>query len=214
MTIAFIFSLAILIMSVVVHEVSHGLAADAQGDPTARLAGRLTLNPIKHLDPIGSVLIPIICALLPGTFMIGWAKPVPFNPYNLRNQRWGEAIVAIAGPLSNIAIATIAGVVIRIAQTGSFFGLAFSLSLPAINFLSLIVITNIVLALFNLMPIPPLDGSKILFSLIPSRYPAFRVFFEKYSLVVLLLFIFVLWPIVFNVLPYIYFLFTGQPLHF
>src|SRR3989338_4499567 len=93
-----VFSVLVLVFSVVAHEVSHGYMAQYLGDPTARLAGRLTLNPLKHLDPIGSVLIPFVTALMPGGFLFGWAKPVPYNPYNLRDQKWGDAKVALAGP--------------------------------------------------------------------------------------------------------------------
>src|SRR3989338_330219 len=114
MAMEFIFVIAILVMSVVIHEVSHGYAALALGDPTAKYQGRLTLNPISHLDPVGSFLVPLL-GYFAGDFIIGWAKPVPFNPYNLRNQKWGEAIVAIAGPLSNIFLATIFGLIIRFA---------------------------------------------------------------------------------------------------
>src|SRR5262245_29317731 len=108
----FLFIIIILIMSVVVHEVSHGFAALALGDPTAKYAGRLTLNPFYHLDPIGSVLVPIL-GYLSGGIIIGWAKPVPFNPYNLRDARWGEALVALAGPVSNIILAIIFSLIIR-----------------------------------------------------------------------------------------------------
>src|SRR3989338_241276 len=107
-----IFSILILILSVVVHEVSHGFAANYLGDPTARLAGRLTLNPIPHLDPIGSILIPLLLFFTKAGAMFGWAKPVPVNPYNLRG-KYGEAIVAAAGPLSNIVLAIVFGLLIR-----------------------------------------------------------------------------------------------------
>ena len=100
-----IFQIAVLVMSVVIHEVSHGYAAEILGDPTARLQGRLTLNPLKHLDPVGSIIIPILTSLTGFTF--GWAKPVPYNPYNLRNQKWGELVVAAAGPLVNIFLVLI-----------------------------------------------------------------------------------------------------------
>jgi len=98
----FIFIIAILILSVVIHEVSHGYVAQMLGDPTARLAGRLTLNPIKHIDPLGSVVIPALLVITGANFLFGWAKPVPYNPYNLRYGRWGEALVAGAGPVTNI----------------------------------------------------------------------------------------------------------------
>jgi Zn-dependent protease len=155
----FVFIVAILIMSVVIHEVAHGYAALYLGDRTAQYAGRLTLNPIKHLDLIGSVIVPVL-GYLAGGVIFGWAKPVPFNPYNLRSQRWGEAIVAAAGPLSNLSLAIIFGLLIRFATFGSqaFYALA-----------GYLVLVNIVLFVFNLMPIPPLDGSKILFSILPYR---------------------------------------------
>ncbi len=178
----FIFSIAILIMSVVIHEFAHGIAALWQGDPTAKLSGRLTLNPIKHIDPVGSIAVPLICAILPGSVMFGWAKPVPFNPYNLRNRKWGEAIVAGAGPLSNILIALILSLIIR------FFIPV--LSQPVVELFILAILTNLVLAIFNLVPLPPLDGSKILYSLFPAKMSRFIAIFERYGLMFTIIFIF------------------------
>jgi Zn-dependent protease len=174
-----IFSIAILIMSVVIHEVSHGYAAALQGDPTAKYQGRLTLNPIKHLDPMGSIIVPLITAQFGIAF--GWAKPVPFNPYNLRNQRWGELIVAIAGPLSNLLIALVFGTIIR-------FGLH-SLPTSFINFSVLVVIVNLGLAIFNLVPVPPLDGSKVLFAFLPYQWRDIRRKIEQYGFILVLLLI-------------------------
>jgi Zn-dependent protease len=182
-------------MSVVVHEVSHGFAALMQGDKTAEYQGRLTLNPIKHLDLFGSILLPLFLAVTNAGFIIGWAKPVPFNPYNLRNQKWGESIVAVAGPLSNLILAIVFGLVIR-------FGYGY-LSISFLSIAMVVVIINLVLAVFNLVPIPPLDGSKILFSLLPSRFNFIRQNFEKYSLVILLVFIFFLWQ---YIIPLVYWL--------
>jgi len=145
-----IFSIAILIMSVVIHEVAHGYAALWLGDVTAKYAGRLTLNPIKHIDPLGSVILPFIMALLPGGFIFGWAKPVPYNPYNLKNQRWGELIVAAAGPISNIIIAIFFSILIRFSPV---IGLPYSF----IEISIVVVFINLILAFFNLMPIPPLE---------------------------------------------------------
>ncbi len=178
----FIFSIAILIMSVVIHEFAHGIAALWQGDPTAKLSGRLTLNPIKHIDPVGSIAVPLICAILPGSIIFGWAKPVPFNPYNLRNRKWGEAIVAGAGPLSNILIALILSLIIR------FFVPV--LSQPVAELFILAILTNLVLAIFNLVPLPPLDGSKILYSLFPAKMSKFIAIFERYGLMLTIIFIF------------------------
>ena len=108
-----IIQIAILLMSVVIHEVSHGAMANYLGDPTAKYAGRLTLNPIKHLDPFGSILIPLFLLIVQSPFLFGWAKPVPYNPYNLRNKKWGSAMVAAAGPGSNLIIALIFGLALR-----------------------------------------------------------------------------------------------------
>lgn len=196
----FIFSILILIFSVVAHEVSHGYAAYAQGDNTAKFAGRLTLNPIKHLEWFGSFILPVMSYLL-GGFIIGWAKPVPFNPYNLRNQRWGEAIVAIAGPLTNICIAVFFGIILR-------FGFG-SLSDSLIYILSTIILINLVLATFNLVPIPPLDGSKILFSLFPNKLYQLRRSFEQYGTVILIFFIFFLWSYLLPIVSFEFHLLTG-----
>jgi Zn-dependent protease len=196
----FIFIIIILIMSVVIHEVSHGYAALGLGDPTAKYQGRLTLNPISHLDPIGSFLAPLL-GYFAGGFIIGWAKPVPFNPYNLRNQRWGEAMVAIAGPLSNISLAIVFGLVIRFA--GGVLGQAF------LNLAGFVVLINITLAIFNLIPIPPLDGSKILFALLPYKWQGLRESFEKYGLILVFIFIFFLWQFMSPVINYLFTLLTG-----
>jgi len=199
-----LFYIVILMLSVIIHEVAHGYAALSQGDPTAKLAGRLTMNPLKHLDPIGSVLLPLILVLSNASFMIGWAKPVPYNPNNLKNFKWGTILVASAGIIANLIIAIIFGLLIR-------FSLVLGLTAPGIlEAFSAIVIVNIVLALFNLVPIPPLDGSKILFALLPIKYRTIQIFLERYSLVVLLFFIFFLWQlIVFPVLSFVFLLLTG-----
>lgn len=134
----FIFSIIVLIFSVVIHEVSHGYAAYLQGDNTAKFAGRLNLNPLNHLEWFGSFFLPVMSYFL-GGFIIGWAKPVPFNPYNLRNQKWGEAIVAFAGPLSNILIALFFGLLLR-------FGLLIELGEGFMTIAVIIVFINLVLA--------------------------------------------------------------------
>lgn len=153
-----IFLIAILVMSVVIHEVAHGVAANYLGDPTAKLQGRLTLNPLPHVDPMGSVILPGILALSSAPFLFGWAKPVPYNPYNFqRGGRWGEAFVAAAGPAANLALAVVFAFAIR-------FGLV---PPEALSLATAIVFLNVLLALFNLIPIPPLDGSKILSALLP-----------------------------------------------
>jgi len=199
MQVDFIFQIAILIMSVVIHEVSHGYAASFLGDQTAKYQGRLTLNPLKHLDFVGSFLVPSMAYFL-GGFIFGWAKPVPYNPYNLKPGRWSEAIVAAAGPASNIALALIFGLLLRI-------GVATS---PAfIQITSVIVFINILLAIFNLMPIPPLDGSKLLFAAFPDKLYQLRGFFERYGLILVLFFIFFLWQFIFPVIILLFRFLTG-----
>lgn len=186
MDISFIFQILILIFSVVIHEVSHGYAALMQGDVTAKYAGRLTLNPIKHLDPLGSVILPLILAILPGGLMFGWAKPVPYNPYNLKSKRWGEVIVAFAGPSSNLFIALIFGLLIRYS---SYLNLGQSFA----DLSLIVVLINVVLAVFNLMPIPPLDGSKIFFGIFPKQSQKIQKFLNSYSFILILIFIFFIW---------------------
>ena len=204
-----IFYIVVLIMSVVVHEVAHGFAAESQGDPTARYAGRLTMNPLRHLDMVGSVILPLLLGLFHAGFMIGWAKPVPYNERNLRNKRWGTAIVASAGILVNLSLSILFGVLIRIAP------LVLGGSAQAfIDIASVIVIVNLVLALFNLIPIPPLDGSKILFSLFPRSTMKFQAMVEYLSLPLLILFLFYLWPLLFPVVGKLFTLITGTSLGF
>lgn len=189
-------------MSVVVHEVSHGYVALALGDSTAKYQGRLTLNPISHLDPVGSILVPLI-GYFAGGFIIGWAKPVPFNPYNLKNQRWGEALVAVAGPLSNISLAIIFGLLIRFSINDGMMNQAF------LNLTGFVVTINIVLAIFNLIPIPPLDGSKILSAFLPYKWQSFMVSLEKYGLVLVFVFIFLFWQMMSPIVAFLFHLITG-----
>jgi len=198
-----IFYVLVLIMSVVVHEVSHGYAAYFLGDQTARLQGRLTLNPIKHLDLWGSVLIPIIFILSQLGLIFGWAKPVPFNSNNLRDKKWGVLMVASAGVVANFLIAIIFGLLIQVSYSYGFATESF------LFISSTIVLVNIALAVFNLIPIPPLDGSKILFSLLPPRLRYIEDFMEKYALVFIFIFIFILWKFVSPIIYFLFSLFTG-----
>jgi Zn-dependent protease len=203
MDVSFIFSLIILLFSVIIHEVAHGYAALMQGDRTAEYEGRLTLNPISHIDPVGTILLPLLSLTL-GGFLFGWAKPVPYNPYNLRNQRWGEAIVAIAGPLSNILLALIFGFIIRfyIIPSGNIEGGFALLS-------DVIVRVNIVLAIFNLMPIPPLDGSKILSAVLPAGFMRIREGIEKFGFLGVIIFLVFIWQFITPLIPIVYKLITG-----
>ena len=180
----FVFQIAVLVLSVVIHEVSHGTVALALGDPTAKYAGRLTLNPIPHVDPMGSFVLPLLLGLS-GLPIIGWAKPVPYNPYNLRNQRAGPVLVALAGPLSNIIIAAVFGFVASTAFASG--GVQGQLIASAA---ALVVVVNVALGIFNLIPIPPLDGSKLLLAVIPDRFYGLKNMLEQYGFILLLIFIF------------------------
>jgi Zn-dependent protease len=201
----FLFVIIILIMSVVIHEVSHGYAALALGDSTAKYEGRLTLNPISHLDPIGSLLVPLL-GYFAGGFVIGWAKPVPFNPYNLRNQKWGEAIVAAAGPLSNILLAIIFSFILRAGFGNGFMSQGF------LNLAGFVVLINITLAIFNLIPIPPLDGSKILFAFLPYKWHSLRQSFERYGLFLVLIFVFFFWQVMSPLVGFLVNFLVGRPI--
>lgn len=199
----FIFAIAILIMSIVAHEVSHGYVANMLGDPTARLAGRLTVNPLPHLDIMGSFIVPVITFFL-GGFIFGWAKPVPYNPYNMKNPQRDGALVAAAGPLANVLIVTVFTILIRLSP---------ALGLPDsfMQIASIVVFLNILLAFFNIIPVPPLDGSKILFALLPYRLQFIQEFLERYWFVAIFFLIFFLWRLF---LPFIFFIFqmaTGLP---
>ena len=149
----------VFLFSVIIHEVAHGYVALRNGDPTARIMGRLTLNPVPHIDPVGSILLPGLLLLTHAPILFGWARPVPVNPMNFRDYRWGEITVSAAGPLSNLALAALFAFLLRLElggvglQTLAFYG----------------VKINIFLALFNLIPIPPLDGSHILSMLLPPE---------------------------------------------
>ena len=156
-----IFTIVVLIFSIILHEVAHGYAAYGLGDPTAKLAGRLTINPLPHIDFVGSILIPGLLVLTNAGLLFGWAKPVPYNPYNLKNQRWGEAWVGIAGVGTNLLLAVLFSIVARVAY-GSGAEMFGDLS-------SIIVFVNLFLGLFNLIPIPPLDGFTVLRGILPSN---------------------------------------------
>jgi len=188
--IATIILVSVLVLSIILHELAHGYAANWLGDPTARLAGRLTLNPIHHIDPLGSIIIPGLLFFSGAGFLFGWAKPVPYNPYNLRNRRWGEAFVAAAGPLTNLLLAVIFAILIRMSGQLGLSG-AF---LEVANF---IVLINIVLALFNSIPFPPLDGSKVITPFLPfglaQQYQALGAMVERLGFVgmFIILFLFI-----------------------
>ncbi len=166
-----------IIVALTIHEFSHALAGKLQGDPTAELDGRLTLNPLSHIDWLGFALLVIVG--------FGWAKPTPFNPYNLKFKKWGAALVALAGPISNAVVVVLIGTVLAIVVRAT--------DLPAdnlmIRFFLLLIEINVLLGIFNLFPIPPLDGSKVLYSFIGDRYPHVVQFLETYGTYILIAFI-------------------------
>jgi len=177
-----IFSIIVLLFSTIIHEIAHGTMAYRLGDSTAKDAGRLTLNPLKHLDFVGSFMVPLflLVATLGRGPILMWAKPVPINPYNFRDQKWGTIKVSLIGPAMNFLLAIIFGLAIRFLDLGGTLALLFGL----------IVIYNFIWGIFNLIPIPPLDGSWVLLRFLPKS--AGRVVFslQQYGLIILLAFIF------------------------
>ncbi|MCK9344738.1 MAG: site-2 protease family protein [Candidatus Pacebacteria bacterium] len=180
-----LFFLIILIFSIIIHEIAHGYMAEWFGDPTARLAGRLTLNPVPHIDPLGSIILPALMLLgSGGSFAFGWAKPVPYNPYNLRNFKWGTIFVGVAGVLANLLLALIFGLMLRYnVELGIEVG-------PFTQMLGTIVYLNIVLAVFNMIPFPPLDGAKVLFTLLPYRFQKIHDYLEANWLIFIVFVVF------------------------
>lgn len=197
------FYVVILLYSVIIHEVSHGVAALWLGDSTAKYAERLNLNPLKHLDFWGSFVVPLLMFLSVG-FAFGWAKPVPYNPYNLRNQKWGPALVALAGPASNIIIALVSAIIAgfifiplavkkeiissALSPSGAASLIAGSGAAIIFELLIVVIVINVILAFFNLIPIPPLDGSKILFPVLNIKAET-ALMFEQFGFLLLLFFI-------------------------
>ena len=218
----YLFLIVILLFSIILHEIAHGSMALHLGDPTAKYAGRLTLNPLKHLDPMGSIILPLILIVIRSPFLIGWAKPVPINPYNFRDQKWGSTKVAAAGPGVNLLIALIFGIFSRLLPlegaiktgiiTAFFQGNTETLSLllqtnPLAQFFlifSFIVFINTLLAVFNLIPIPPLDGSHILFAFLPYSMEHIKIFLQQYAMFILLFFLYL---IISGVIPLFYLIF-------
>jgi len=198
-----IITIVILLLSVIIHEVSHGYAALYFGDETAKHAGRLTLNPIKHLDPFGSIILPALLVLSGTGLVFGWAKPVPYNPNNLRDRKKGTILVASAGILANLLLAILFSIVIRIMFAMGLEGSSF------IDIATLIVFINLLLAVFNLVPIPPLDGSKILFEFLPARSHHIAYNMERYGIFLLIFFIVFFWKFISPVILYLFQFMTG-----
>lgn len=200
--ISLVFTLLVLLFSVIIHEIAHGSVALALGDTTARDAGRLSLNPLKHLDPFGSVILPLFLVILTNGQgpIFAWAKPVPVNSFNFRDRKWGMLKVSIAGPLSNFSIGIFFCLLIR------FLSLPLSFLIP----FSLIAIYNFILAIFNLLPFPPLDGSHILLTIIPERWLNIKIAIQRYGILILILLIAVGSGWIFNLAGFFYQLFSGK----
>jgi len=203
-----IITVAALLISLTLHEFSHGFAAYLQGDETAKRMGRLTLNPIPHIDPIGTLLVPalfLLPALIPGSgvpaMLFGWAKPVPFNPYNLRNGRRGTFWVGIAGPLANAILFIISGFALKytfnIVEPDNFL----------LDFLRVMMGLNFTLMAFNLIPVPPLDGSQIFFSILPQKFAHMQQKFEMHGTQILMILLFIefaAYPIIGTTIGFLY----------
>lgn len=198
-----IFQFLVFIFSVMVHEVSHGLVAYKLGDDTAKQMGRLNLNPLKHLDFFGSFLLPFILVISKSPVIFGWAKPVPYNPNNLKNPKSGAALIGAAGPLSNLALAIIFAILIRLSG-------ALGIDQNLILLFNIVVFINILLAIFNLVPIPPLDGSKLLFAALPAKFYNLQKFLEQYGMIILLFFIFFGFGLIIPIIQTFYYLLVGK----
>jgi Zn-dependent protease len=197
-----------LLFAITLHEVAHGWVASFFGDQTARLSGRLSINPIKHIDPVGTVLVPLAMLVLTNSsFIFGWAKPVPVDARNLHHPRRDMAYVALAGPLANIAMALIWGGIAKMGVLVEASGNTW-LGVPLGNMGVAGIIINVVLAVLNLMPFPPLDGGKILASLLPPRAAYYFSLIEPYGFIILLLLLFS--GILSSIMnPFVFLLFNG-----
>ncbi len=199
-----LFFFLIIVPSSILHEYAHAWAADQLGDPTARHMGRLTLNPLAHIDVWGTIILPLFLLFSTGgRFLFAYAKPVPYNPYNLSNRRWGPALVAVAGPAANLLLAVVFSLIIirliPITLAITLFG----------QVLSLIVYANVLLAIFNLVPIPPLDGSKILFAFLPSHSTQLQENLERYGTLILIGFLFFGFGLIMPIVRFVFGLLIG-----
>lgn len=200
----FVLLLPVLVLSVVVHEYAHAWTANRNGDPTARMVGRLTLNPLVHIDPVGSVLVPVLLWLLPGGFIFGWAKPVPVNPRKFRNYRKGDIQVSLAGIVANLLLAVASALVIVALVNVARLVPSLEPTLELVEQMAWFgIFINLLLAFFNLIPIPPLDGSHVLYHLLPPRLGARYRELGRYGFLVLVALLFfapgaftvLLWPV-------------------
>lgn len=184
-----LFSIIVLVFSVILHEVAHGIVAIRLGDPTPRIQGRITLNPIPHIDLFGSIILPLLLVITGSGIVVGWAKPVEYNLRNIADKKWGPMKVALAGPLTNIGIAILFGAL-------SYLALAIGLFTPAfMTIASMVILINLSLACFNLIPIPPLDGHYVLFAFLPDSWHRFRETLRRQSFILMIFLVFFLWQV-------------------
>jgi len=195
-----IFQVVALVFSAIIHEYMHGWMADQLGDQTAKNAGRLSLNPLVHIDPFGSILLPALMIMTGTNFVFGWAKPVPYNPYNLNDPKWGGAKVALAGPLGNLITAVFFGLILRFVPFGNEM---------MMNLLVIIVQVNLVLMVFNLVPIPPMDGSKVLMPFLPYNLQVRYAELERYGMVLVLIFVMFGFDLILPVIDFLFRLIVG-----
>jgi len=188
----------IFFFSVILHECAHGWVAYRLGDPTAKEHGRLTLNPIKHVDFLGTIILPLMLVVIGSPVILGWAKPVPVNFARLRNPKRDMMLVGLSGPMTNIFLAIILSIILK----SNIFPVAISV-------LQMGILVNLVLAIFNLIPIPPLDGSRFVMGLLPARYAYFYAKLERYGIVIVFLLLYfgvlsrLVWPIVVQLARYL-----------
>ena len=202
--------IVILIFSVIIHEVAHGYAAHLRGDDTAKIAGRITLNPISHIELFGSILLPIMLLLLKAPILFGWARPVPLNYKNLKNPRVDIPLVSLAGPASNMLLAFLSGLGIRLIKVFPNFEIGFGWSIK--SFLYAMLIVNIVLVIINLIPIPPFDGSKIVMYFLPEKIAVKYLSLDPYICLIMLFVILsseIIWGFIYPVINLFVMAFSG-----
>lgn len=195
-----IFQIIVLIFSAIIHEYMHGWAAERMGDSTAKDAGRLTLNPLPHIDPVGSILMPVLLVLSQAGFIFGWAKPVPVNPRNFRDPKYGEAKVSLAGPMANLATALFFGILLRFIPDQYLY---------LESLVHIIIFINVLLMVFNLLPIPPLDGSKVIAPFLPLSWRVRLYEMERYGMILVLAVVFFGFPLIWPLINFVYMVLAG-----